>query len=206
MLVGHFMPSYGNPDPDAINTLVWCQAWCQSNDHTWDFMSTGKQPIDCNRNSAIRWSLKREHDLLLMQDADCYVDPEAGPLLYRLQQTLVAHDAAVVSVALPCRHPGERGARANCSPIQMGEVYKARTAGTGLMLLDMRRLRGMALPWFVMKRTADGCDIAVSEDVFFVRLAIKEGHRVMIDWTIPAFHSGTVALGNTPPEAPCSKS
>lgn len=205
MLIGHFMPSYGEPERDAVSTVVWCQAWCQQNDHNWDFWTAGKQPIDCNRNTAIKRSLAREHDLLLMQDADCYVDPEAGPLIYRLLQTLDANDAAVASVALPCRHPGERGARANCSPIQMGEVYEARTAGTGLILLDMRKLRGIALPWFEFKRTADGCDIEVSEDVFFVRLAIKEGHRVMIDWTIPALHSGTVALGNMPPEAPCTK-
>lgn len=198
MLIGYYMPAYHDTvNGAAMRTYRDCAIWANRNGHTWSERIADVHPLDRSRNAAIKWSLAEGHDLLLMQDSDCHI--EEGPAIQRLRSTMLETDAAVVSLALPCRRPRENGsARPNCYPMQPGETYEAETCGTGIILFDMVKLRDLPLPWFRFVLSDDGCDLVTGEDTYFARKAKAAGYRVVVDWTIPAYHDVRTSISNMP--------
>ena len=202
MLIGYFMPAlHDEGSMRAAATARECLVWSIRNDHTWEEQVRDCYPLDVARNRAVEWSLERGHDLLIQQDNDCFVDEASnpGPLVYRLLTTMREHDAAVVSLALPCRIPNSNGnARPNCYPAKPGETYEAETAGAGILLIDMKKLASLPQPWFRTVVSDDGLEVIEDEGIFFFKKVIAAGHKVIIDWTIPACHGVKTAMTNQP--------
>lgn len=78
------------------------------------------------------------------------------------------------------------------------EPYKARYAGTGLMLIDLAmfkdpkfgvRENGEKVPWFSFGRDSQGA-LALGEDAWFCSMAREFGYDTWIDPTIKVAHVG----------------
>jgi hypothetical protein len=135
------------------------------------------------RNMGVRLAYENKCDLLLMQDADTFATKPAFGALEALYRTMEKHDAAAVGAAVVVRN----GERMNVEPARPGESYEGE-AGTGLMLIDLRKLRGMPRPWFRTLVRADGETVQEGEDIHFCRLLKAHGHRVVVDYTFPTGH------------------
>jgi hypothetical protein len=105
--------------------------------------------IDRVRNMGVRLAYEQGADLLLMQDADTFSVRPAFGSLESLWSTMEKHDAAAVGAAVAVRN----GDTMNCEPARPGESYEGEV-GTGIMLLDLRKLRGFVL-WSA--RMASSC-------------------------------------------------
>jgi hypothetical protein len=139
--------------------------------------------VDRVRNMGVRFAYENECDLLLMQDADTFsLRPVFGSLepLYR---TMDKHNAAAVGAAVVVRN----GERMNVEPAKPGESYEGEV-GTGLMLIDLRKLRDLPRPWFRTLVKTDGETVHESEDIYFCRHLKAHGHKVIVDYTFPTGH------------------
>ena len=185
MRVAHFVPAYRSTmHAEVAMGLARDAAWCAS--VGWDHAPFY---ADCNgiaraRNLGLRTAQANDCDLLLMQDADTFALPTAGSALAHLFRNLRKSDAAVIGAAVLIRN----GDGVNCEPATPGEVYDGEV-GTGLMLIDLRKLASLPLPWFVQRDTADGCGVDVGEDIGFCRAVKAAGHRVLVDYSIPTGHA-----------------
>lgn len=139
--------------------------------------------IDRVRNQAVRIAYENKCDLLLMQDADTFAVLPAYGCLETMLDTMQKHDAAAVGAAVVVRN----GERMNVEPARPGESYEGEV-GTGLMLIDLGKLRDLPRPWFRMDTSDDGEGIRCSEDIWFCRLLRKHGHRVVVDYTFQTGH------------------
>lgn len=139
--------------------------------------------IERVRNTGVRMAVERQADLLLMQDADTFALPPAFGALDPLWQTMQKHDAAAVGAAVVVRN----GQTMNVEPARPGESYEGEV-GTGLMLIDLRKLADLPRPWFRTELHDDGERVRCSEDIAFCRLLKRAGHRVIVDYTFPTGH------------------
>lgn len=78
------------------------------------------------------------------------------------------------------------------------ELYKARYAGTGFMLIDLSMFKdpdfgtrkdGTKVPWFSFGRDSQGA-LALGEDAWFCSMAREFGYDTWIDPTIKVAHVG----------------
>jgi hypothetical protein len=145
------------------------------------------------RNLAVDIAYKHEFDALVMQDADCFT-PGPTSTLEQLFTSLMVENAAVVGAAIAIRN----GAGMNCDPAEPGALYEG-DVGTGLMMIDLRRLRALPRPWFVHRDTPDGLTVARSEDIYFCQHVRAHGHRALVDYTFPTGHASTGVVGTAPP-------
>lgn len=135
------------------------------------------------RNMGVRIAYEHGADLLLMQDADTFALQPAFGSLEPLWSTMERHDAAAVGAAVIVRN----GERMNCEPARPGESYEGEV-GTGLMLIDLRKLRDLPRPWFSTEVSSDGERVLCGEDIRFCRLLRSHGHRVIVDFSFPTGH------------------
>lgn len=135
------------------------------------------------RNMGVRIAYENQCDLMLMQDADTFALQPAFGSLESMWRTMQKHGAAAVGAAVVTRN----GTRMNVEPARPGESYEGEV-GTGLMLVDLRKLRDLPRPWFRMVTRDDGETIQTSEDIYFCRLLKANGHRVVVDYTFPTGH------------------
>lgn len=135
------------------------------------------------RNMGVRVAYENNADLMLMQDADTFALEPAFGSLESLYAAMEKHDAAAVGAAVVVRN----GERMNCEPARPGESYEGEV-GTGIMLVDLRRLRDLPRPWFRMLTAPDGETVQQSEDIFFCRQLKAYGHKVIVDYTFPTGH------------------
>ncbi len=135
------------------------------------------------RNMGVRVAYENEADLLLMQDADTFSIRPAFGSLESLYTSMEKHGATAVGAAVVVRN----GERMNAEPARPGESYEGEV-GTGIMLIDLRRLRAMPRPWFRTLVRADGETVQESEDIHFCRLLKAHGHKVIVDYTFPTGH------------------
>lgn len=157
--------------------------------------------VDCSgiaraRNLGVERAIAAGADLLLFQDTDVFmpvtkpnqVRSPACSALEALLGTLNNNlDAAAVGAACCIRN----GNRMNCEPARPGEVYPG-IVGTGLMLIDLRKIADIPRPWFRHYDTQDGLGVECGEDVYFCRLLQKHGHMVIVDYSIETGHAGGV--------------
>lgn len=139
--------------------------------------------IDRVRNMGARVAIENNADLLLMQDADTFALQPAFGCLESLYKTMERHGAAAVGAAVVVRN----GDRMNCEPAKPGESYEG-DVGTGIMLVDMRRIMDVPRPWFRTLVKSDGESVYESEDIHFCRLLRAHGHKVIVDYTFPTGH------------------
>ena len=190
MRVAHFVPAYrATVHAEVALGMAREATWCASNG--WEHVPFY---TDCNgiaraRNLAVREAMRHRCDLLLMQDADGFMIPsaETPSAIGHLWRTMHKADAAVVGAVFVVRN----GQTVNCEPARPGETYDGEV-GTGLMLIDLRRLDSLALPWFVQRDGADGCSVALGEDIGFCRAVSAIGQRVIVDYSIRTGHASSV--------------
>lgn len=165
--------------PDALATFAECdRVGDQYGFHFVDIPHVARA-----RNLIVRAALAGGVDLLLMQDADVYGTMEA-PVYRYLRETLIETGAAAVGAAVAMRNVDRR---LNCRPAHVNDVYPGEV-GTGIMLIDIRQLRDLPLPWFEYELTPDGTGCATGEDISFCRLLLSRGYKVIVDSRAPTTH------------------
>ncbi len=186
MKIAHFLPAYRSTVHAEVALSMAREAtWCASNDWTHVPFYVDCTGIARARNIAIRTAYEAGCDLLLTQDADCFALPkQTYSAIGHLWRVMHKHEAAVVGAAFLVRN----GERVNCEPALPGEVYDGEV-GTGLMLVDLRRLHDLPRPWFVQQDNADGSGVSVGEDIGFCRAVKSAGHRVLVDYSIATGHA-----------------
>lgn len=197
MKVAHFIPAYRSVvHVEIALALARDAAWCEAAGYQhWPFFIDAAG-IARARNRAVQAATERGADLLLMQDSDVFMvlshasakRSRFGSALDALWDTMRRNDAAAVGAAVPVRN----GQSMNCEPARPGEVYPGKV-GTGLMLIDLRKLADLPRPWFVHTDRADGLDVECSEDIYFCRQLEAAGLSVFVDYGIDTGHAYTVA-------------
>lgn len=191
MKIGHYVPAYGQRvHVQVAMALAREAAWCEHAGHVHAPFFTDMIGVDRARNHAVKIATGADCDLLLMQDVDTYALPEHNySALERLLETMTEHGASVVGAAYASRNRD----RVNCEPAKPHEVYEG-VVGTGLMLIDLRRLADLPQPWFRYQVADDGMTVTCGEDLYFCRLAKAAGHKVLVDYTIPTGHVASVVV------------
>lgn len=117
---------------------------------------------------------------------------------YQVIPQLLAHDKDIVGVEYNLR---QFPLKKTCEPMverKSDELYEARHAGTGLMLIKMSIFEkewkdprdGSKTAWFNFMRDSQGA-LAMGEDVFFCNAARDMGYKTYVDPTIIVKHVGT---------------
>lgn len=186
----HFVPAYRQSVRvqlvyDALATFAECDRLGDQ----YGFHFVDLQPVDRARNAAVRAALAGGCDLLFMQDSDVHGSIGA-PVLRFLRETLLDNEAAIAGAAVRTR---SGRLTLNCNPVRPGQAYEG-DVGTGLMLIDLRRLRDLPLPWFRYRVSDDGTECVEGEDIAFCRKVREQGHRVFVDARIPTTHVGDAHL------------
>lgn len=193
MRVLHFVPAYRQQVCPQLVYDALAAAFHASNvGDEYAFQFVDLQPVARARNFAVKSALAQGFDLLLMQDADVFGQ---GYNAYELlRESLLANDAAAVGAAVKMRSVEQPQ---NCRPFFNGEVFDG-VVGTGLMLIDLRKLRALPAPWFVYETSEDGAECVRGEDMYFCRLLEQHGHRVLVDARVPTTHWSGMPLQFTP--------
>lgn len=184
MLVAHLIPAYhgtlhAQVAVDMTRTTLVCA------ERGWKYVPIciDMHGIERVRNLGVKQAYELGADLLLMQDADTFSLPPAFGPLEPLYSSMERCDAAVVGAAVITRN----GERMNCEPAVPGRIY-AGEVGTGLMLIDLRKLRDLPQPWFVQDVASDGITLRVGEDIGFCRLVKSAGRVVVVDYSFNTGH------------------
>jgi hypothetical protein len=140
--------------------------------------------LDAARNWAVNEARRRECHVLLMVDADVFTTESTflADLLDEIKAGAAVAGAAVAT----------RDGRENTTPD--GAV------GTGLMLIDLRKLADLPQPWFRTELDERG-EIRTGEDVGFCRRVMAHGRRVAIVRSFPTTHVGEQHLQFSPAAA-----
>lgn len=189
--IGHYVPAYRQSvHVEVAMSLAREASWCAEAGHVHVPFYTDINGIARARNVAVSTAVRAKCDVLLMQDADTFALPEHGySAIERLLATMLEHEAAIVGAPYPMRN----GSVMCCEPARPGEVYEGEM-GTGLILIDLRRLADLPRPWFSFAETPDGERVTCGEDIGFCRLAKAAGHKVLVDYTIPTGHAFSVVV------------
>jgi hypothetical protein len=184
--IGHYLPAYRQSVHVQVALAMAREAsWCASAGHVHVPFFTDINGIARARNVAVATAIKAGCDVLLMQDSDTFALPEHNySAIERLLATMLKHEAAIVGAPYPVRN----GETMCCEPARPGEVYPGEV-GTGLMLIDLRKLADLPRPWFRFVEADDGSTVTCGEDIYFCRLAKAAGHKVLVDYTIPVGHA-----------------
>jgi hypothetical protein len=184
--IGHYLPAYRQSVHVQVALAMAREAsWCAGAGHVHVPFFTDINGIARARNIAVATAMKAGCDVLLMQDSDTFALPEHNySAIERLLATMIEHDAAVVGAPYPVRN----GETMCCEPARPGEVYPGEV-GTGLMLIDLRKLADLPRPWFRFVEADDGSTVTCGEDIYFCRLAKSAGYKVLVDYTIPVGHA-----------------
>ncbi len=184
MKVAHLLPAYrGTVHVEVAIGLARDAVICTERGWKHVPFAIDAHGIERVRNQAVTLAYRNGCDLLLMQDADTFAVLPAYGAIESLWQTMQKHDAAAVGAAVVVRN----GERMNVEPARPGESYEGEV-GTGLMLIDLRKLAELPRPWFSTENHDDGERVKCSEDIWFCRLLKKHGHRVIVDYTFPTGH------------------
>jgi len=191
--IGHLVPAYGQRVHVQVALAFAREAsWCEHAGHVHVPFFVDMIGVDRSRNTAVSLAIKAKCDFLLMQDADTYALPEHNySAMSALLETMTAHDVAAVGAAVASRNRD----RMNCEPARPGEVYEGEV-GTGLMLIDLRKLADLPRPWFRYEVAADGETVQCGEDLYFCRRVKAAGHKVLVDYTIPTGHVASVVVSS----------
>ncbi|MBP9771414.1 MAG: hypothetical protein KBD16_00600 [Candidatus Pacebacteria bacterium] len=111
---------------------------------------------------------------------------------------MLAHDKEIVAVEYPARTFPLKKTFEPLTEESATELYKAKFAGMGLMLIDLSILQdpkfgidadGKKSPWLSFGRDSNGA-LAMGEDAWFCFVARDSGYDTWIDPTILMYHLG----------------
>jgi hypothetical protein len=129
--------------------------------------------LDASRNWSIHEARSRECHVLLMCDADVFT---TEPTFLADMLDEIKAGAAVCGAVV-----ATRGGRENATP--------DLEVGTGLMLIDLRKLADLPMPWFRTDLDMRG-EVATGEDINFCRRVKAHGRTVSIVRSFPTTHVG----------------
>lgn len=190
MKIGHWVPAYNEQVHSCLIGQIALDATaCAQAGHSWRFWSTHSCDLVWSRNNSLDKALHIGLDYLFCQDSDVYSPVDGGPLI-RMLETAIATEATIVSPIVSLR---TRPIRANVWPVLVGEKYEADKVGSGMILIDLNRVR----EWYsrhespCFSRTYDdpkGIVQHVGMDIFFSYVVRQYGGRIVVDGTLPTVH------------------
>jgi hypothetical protein len=138
MKIVHWIPAFGW----KVSVDIWMQtgldqAFCDKNGHDIARISHHSIDLEALRNRIVRQCMRNGVDYLLMQDADNAVLGTSA--LKETLEDIQATDAAMVGVLVPMRK--QNAEAANVWPVKVGEVYECEKIGSGILLIDIAKLR-----------------------------------------------------------------
>lgn len=162
--------------------------------------------VDESRNVLTQGALAAGADVLLMVDADVYVEPEAAPGLVALAALCERPEVAMAGAAVPRRELGtpnvyriEDGATRFCSwEALAGRISQVDCVGAALVAisLDWLRTHWPEPPWFSTHRIpdAEGVLHLVGEDAIFSTMVRQEGGLILCDGGLVPRHMADRAV------------
>lgn len=189
----YFIPCYrGIVRAEIIADVVLNFQFCGVRGWDVQLLRVDMAGIARARNNAVEYAFNMDADLMLMQDYDCFgVEPKGS--LHHLVNAWEAEAAAAVGAVIACRGRD----KVNAEPARPGQRYVA-DVGTGIMLVDMRRLADLPRPWFTCDLSDDGTQLAMSDDIGFCRRVKAHGRRVIADYTFSTGHCAEDVLALDP--------
>lgn len=163
--------------------------------HVYRFWSQHSCDLVAMRNQALHRSLCDGFDYLLMQDSDVFSTAPQGPLMPMLE-TMRETEATVVGALVTMR---TNPPRANVWPVYPGEVFEAEKIGTGMVLLDLNKIR----EWYEdydgpcfqrAYKTNKSIEPQTGMDIFFSYVVREHGGTVVCDGRIPTVHINAVSM------------
>jgi hypothetical protein len=143
------------------------------------------------RNEALETARERGYDYLMMQDADIYCPAHISPLM-ELLKALEMHDAAMAGAVCALRRMDANRITYNVEPYRPdGSVYEAEKLGTGMVLIDVKRVCSLDYdgPWFARLYADERqTKCAVGEDIFFCKVLRGLGQKIVVCSAIPTIH------------------
>ena len=147
-----------------------------------DFLLRLSCDIVSSRTWLVREAIKRGATHLLMVDSDMVFDEDVIP-------RMLAHKKEIVAVEYNKREFPLKGVHQPLTEASKTALYKAKYAGTGLMLIDLSIFDKLQGPWFNFGRDSQGA-LVLGEDVWFCNTARDAGFDTWIDPTIKVSHAG----------------
>jgi hypothetical protein len=162
--------------------------------HSYRFWSQHTCDLVAMRNQALDRALKDGFDFLMMQDSDVYSPAPTGPLM-PLLETALETEATVTGAMVSMR---TRPPRANVWPCHPGQVFEADKIGTGMVLLDLNRVRDWydeyQGPCFQRVYENDkAVHPTIGMDIFFCYVVRDHGGRVVCDGRVPTVHVDAIS-------------
>lgn len=190
MKIDHYIPAYNQQvDFNLLAQTHRDMGFCVDSGHLYRMRGAHSCDLISMRNQALDRSLREGYDFLFMQDADVFSTAPNGPL-EPLLATALETDATVAGALVTMR---TRPPAANVWPVHVGEVYEADKIGTGMVLLDLRKIRGWYDgydgPCFSRVYETDKCITPkIGSDIFFSYVVRQHGGRIVCNATIPTVH------------------
>lgn len=188
--IDHFVPAYNEQvNANLMSQIVRDSHYCRDAGHVWRLRGAHGCDLLSMRNRALDRSIREGFDFLFMQDSDTFSTATNGPIKPLLETSLKL--GATLTGALVTMRT--RPARANVWPCHPGEVYEADKVGSGMILLDLNRIREWYGeydgPCFQRMYETDKCiEPKVGSDIFFCYVVRQHGGLVAVDATVPTVH------------------
>lgn len=156
-----------------------------------DFVLRQSCDIVSNRTFLVNAALKTDATHILFVDCDMLFPHD-------IIKTLLAHDKEIVGVEYNARTFPLKGVQEPLEERSATELYKAKFAGMGVMLIDLDIFRdpkvgvdkeGKKTPWFSFGRDSQG-NLAMGEDGWFCFMARDAGYDTWIDPVPKIYHLG----------------
>lgn len=188
--VGHYVPAYN----EQVNVSIVSQALMDATamtmlGHNYRFWAAHSCDLIAMRNQALEKALNLELDYLFMQDADVYSDARGGAL-GPLLETAIDTGATITGALVTMRTDPPK---ANVWPVHVGEVYEADKIGTGMVLLNLNKIR----PWYGdytgpcfsrVYETDKGITPKIGSDIFFSYVVRQHGGLIVCDASVSTVH------------------
>ncbi len=137
--------------------------------------------IVSNRTWLVNQAIKAGASHILFVDCDMVFPHDVIP-------KLLAHKKQIVGVEYNKREFPLKGVQEPLTEAS-DTLYKAKHAGTGLLLIDLSIFEKLKGPWFNFGRDSQGA-LVLGEDVWFCNTARDAGVDTWIDSTIKVGHLG----------------
>jgi hypothetical protein len=193
------------------DAVAFCKAmWAAPDPSGWELGTLDGHSCDLNylRCNIVHRAVEANVDYLMMQDADVFCCDESMSPLMRLIATCKETQAAAVYAMVTMR---TRPPRANVWPCKPGEVYELEKAGTGMLVIDINRIRRWydefdGPLFYRVYSDRKGHTQSMGQDVWFSHILRKHDETIFCDGRIATDHINAVHRlrydGSTYPEEP----
>ncbi len=156
-----------------------------------DFIVRRSCDIASNRTWLVNEALEAGGTHILFVDCDMLFPADTI-------RRLLAHKKEIVGVEYNARKFPLKGVQEPLTERSDTEIYKAKFAGTGLMLINLSIFKdpkfgiddkGNTCQWFSFGRDSQG-NLALGEDAWFCFVARDAGYDTWIDPTLKIYHLG----------------